>query len=163
MDTPQNFNTPVFGVLRRFWYAHFLRKYFQPDKKILDEKLKHETYMFKVLDRDESGFLENDELVLWVNTFILTVPVLNLKFLYRIPIKWCRFLTKIFTQLNPEYAELAEEEAEHLIEMCDADPNDGDDYDEKLTVEEIIEESELWVDSSITEYGETFRHTDELR
>jgi len=53
--------------------------------------------MFKVLDRDESGFLENDELVLWVNTFILTVPVLNLKFLYRIPIKWCRFLTKIFT------------------------------------------------------------------
>ena len=59
-------------------------------------------------------------------------------------------------QIDPENTYDAVEEAHHLLDMCD------ENEDEKLTAEEIIEESELWIDSVGTEYGKTLRHMDEL-
>jgi len=41
--------------------------------------------------------------------------------------------------------------------MCD------EDDDEKLTAEEIIEETDLWLESVGTEYGQSLRYLDELR
>lgn len=58
--------------------------------------------------------------------------------------------------IDPENTYDAVEEAHHLLDMCD------ENEDEKLTAEEIIEESELWIDSVGTEYGKTLRHMDEL-
>jgi len=58
--------------------------------------------------------------------------------------------------LSPDNTEIAIDEAEHLIDMCD------EDEDEKLTPEEIVENHDLWVDSDATEYGAQLRHYDEL-
>ena len=60
----------------------------------------------------------------------------------------------------PSQDPAAEMEAEHLIEHTDTN-NDG-----KLSKQEILEQSEAWVGSSATNYGDweslnTFRH-DEL-
>jgi len=58
--------------------------------------------------------------------------------------------------LSPDNTEIAIDEAEHLIDMCD------EDEDERLTPEEIVENHDLWVDSDATEYGAQLRHYDEL-
>ena len=50
-------------------------------------------------------------------------------------------------QLSPDNTEIAIDEAEHLIDMCD------EDEDERLTPDEIVENHDLWVDSDATEYG----------
>ena len=59
-------------------------------------------------------------------------------------------------QLSPDNTEIAIDEAEHLIDMCD------EDEDEKLTPDEIVDNHDLWVDSYATEYGAQLRHYDEL-
>jgi len=68
------------------------------------------------------------------------------------------FLTgdELLFWLSPDNTEIAIDEAEHLIDMCD------EDEDEKLTPEEIVENHDLWVDSDATEYGAQLRHYDEL-
>merc|ERR1711990_33908 len=58
--------------------------------------------------------------------------------------------------LSPDNTEIAIDEAEHLIDMCD------EDEDERLTPDEIVENHDLWVDSDATEYGAQLRHYDEL-
>jgi len=58
--------------------------------------------------------------------------------------------------LSPDNTEIAIDEAEHLIDMCD------EDEDEKLTPDEIVDNHDLWVDSDATEYGAQLRHYDEL-
>ena len=59
-------------------------------------------------------------------------------------------------QLSPDNTEIAIDEAEHLIDMCD------EDEDERLTPDEIVDNHDLWVDSDATEYGAQLRHYDEL-
>jgi len=68
------------------------------------------------------------------------------------------FLTgdELLFWLSPDNTEIAIDEAEHLIDMCD------EDEDERLTPEEIVENHDLWVDSDATEYGAQLRHYDEL-
>jgi len=58
--------------------------------------------------------------------------------------------------LSPDNTEIAIDEAEHLIDMCD------EDEDERLTPDEIVDNHDLWVDSDATEYGAQLRHYDEL-
>jgi Ca2+-binding EF-hand superfamily protein len=58
--------------------------------------------------------------------------------------------------LSPDNTEIAIDEAEHLVDMCD------EDEDEKLTPDEIVDNHDLWVDSDATEYGAQLRHYDEL-
>jgi len=58
--------------------------------------------------------------------------------------------------LSPDNTEIAIDEAEHLIDMCD------EDDDNKLTPDEIVDNHDLWVDSDATEYGAQLRHYDEL-
>lgn len=58
--------------------------------------------------------------------------------------------------IHPENSYNAVEEADHLIDMCDE--ND----DAKLTADEIIEETDLWLESVGTEYGQSLRYMDEL-
>jgi len=68
------------------------------------------------------------------------------------------FLTgdELLFWLSPDNTEIAIDEAEHLVDMCD------EDEDEKLTPDEIVENHDLWVDSDATEYGAQLRHYDEL-
>ena len=62
----------------------------------------------------------------------------------------------IIIKLSPDNTEIAIDEAEHLIDMCD------EDEDERLTPDEIVDNHDLWVDSDATEYGAQLRHYDEL-
>merc|ERR1711935_381313 len=68
------------------------------------------------------------------------------------------FLTgdELLFWLSPDNTEIAIDEAEHLIDMCD------EDEDDRLTPDEIVENHDLWVDSDATEYGAQLRHYDEL-
>lgn len=63
---------------------------------------------------------------------------------------------EILLWLSPENADLAWEETKILIEECDRN-EDG-----RLTIEEIIDEMDIWIDSDATEYGEQLRLYDEL-
>lgn len=58
--------------------------------------------------------------------------------------------------LSPDNADLAWEEVEELFGLCD------EDEDGVLSIEEIIEEMDMWIDSDATEYGEQLRAFDEL-
>lgn len=59
--------------------------------------------------------------------------------------------------LGPDNTEIAIEETEHLIDMCD------DDKDGKLTISEILANHEVFLDSDATEYGQQLRFAhDEL-
>lgn len=93
------------------------------------------------MDRDGNGFLEKDELIYWV----CSKRALSSSSLLTITIK-----------IHPENSYNAVEEADHLIDMCDE--ND----DAKLTADEIIEETDLWLESVGTEYGQSLRYMDEL-
>merc|ERR1711931_19160 len=53
--------------------------------------------------------------------------------------------------LGPDNTEIAIEETEHLIDMCD------DDKDGKLTISEILANHEVFLDSDATEYGQQLR------
>jgi len=53
--------------------------------------------------------------------------------------------------MGPDNTEIAIEETEHLIDMCD------EDKDGKLTIDEILENHEVFLDSDATEYGQQLR------
>merc|ERR1711970_289506 len=57
--------------------------------------------------------------------------------------------------MGPDNTEIAIEEAEHLIEMCD---ENGDGF---LSKNEIMDNHELWLDSDATEYGQQLRYAHE--
>ena len=63
---------------------------------------------------------------------------------------------EIILWLSPESADSAMEEAESLLDICDEDENGT------MTLDEIMLEIEMWVDSDATEYGKQLRHFDEL-
>ena len=58
--------------------------------------------------------------------------------------------------LSPENSEMAYDETMALFKICDVN-DDG-----TLDFNEIIEESDMWVDSDATEYGEQLKYSDEL-
>ena len=58
--------------------------------------------------------------------------------------------------LSPENSEMAFDETVALFKICDTN------HDERLDFQEILDESDMWVDSDATEYGEQLRYSDEL-
>jgi len=59
--------------------------------------------------------------------------------------------------LGPDNTEIAIEEADHLIEMCD------ENNDNLLQYDEVLENNDVWLDSDATEYGQQLKYIhDEL-
>jgi len=63
---------------------------------------------------------------------------------------------EILNWVEPSNVEEAKDESEHLMNECDQN------NDDKLTVEEILENHSLWVDSDATDYGRYLLEHDEL-
>jgi len=54
--------------------------------------------------------------------------------------------------LGPDNTEIAIEEADHLIEMCD------ENNDNFLSYDEVLENNDVWLDSDATEYGQQLKY-----
>lgn len=65
---------------------------------------------------------------------------------------------EIMSWIIPDQNEIATDEAEHLINACD------DNKDGKLTIDEIVNNYDVFLESEITEYGDKLKetHHDEL-
>ena len=59
---------------------------------------------------------------------------------------------EIVNWMASDNIEESEEEANHIISECDTDG------DEKLSVEEIINNKDLWLESDVTDYGQMLNH-----
>lgn len=63
---------------------------------------------------------------------------------------------EVINWIVPNPIEIANEEADHLIAICD------DNKDLKLTLDEIINHYDVFLESEVTQYGDQLRGHDEL-
>ena len=62
----------------------------------------------------------------------------------------------VFLWIQSDNGEIAVDEAAHLLDSADTD------HDDKLTMQEVVDAMEEFLESDATEYGEMLRFHDEL-